>query len=426
MTPPPPDVWCAIPVYNNAATIAGIARRSREQLDNVIVIDDGSTDANVSELLGSIQREGEAPTGQRLSSDSRLGGCLTLPNSISHTSHAMTTPLDITVIRHPVNRGKGAALLTAMRYAHERGGKYLITLDGDGQHFPEDIPRFFPHLAPDVVAVGYRHEITGVMPESSRFGREFSDFWIYVESGSIVLDSQSGFRAYPLPASLDLTLDSRRYGFEVEILTRAFWSGLRSQSVPIRCFYPPREQRVSSFDPLRDNARLSLLHARLIARQLLPIPHRQMKIHRGDAESAEKTKEAKDDAGRPNQGSDFPSVSLGDLGGSAVNLAFSAALTAALSIFFSIVLWPWGFIPVAYLAIRLHLNKLIALAAIILCMPPALARWSLGIGHAMMHAGTRPRLERFIGSHVIAFPAALIAAWLVYTTVRRLRPESAR
>ncbi|HEY8750416.1 MAG TPA: glycosyltransferase family 2 protein, partial [Tepidisphaeraceae bacterium] len=242
------QVWCAIPVYNNAATITDIATRARQHLPNIIIIDDGSTDANLPDLL---------------------------------------KPLDITVIRHPTNRGKGAALLTAMRHAHERGAQHLITLDGDGQHFPEDIPRFFPHLAPDCIAVGHRAQITGTMPRSSQFGREFSDFWIHVETGQTVLDSQSGFRAYPLPASLDLKPQSIRYGLEVEILTKAFWSGLRSQSVPIRVFYPPREERVSSFHPLRDNARLTLLHARLIARQVLPMPHPQIRIHRGAAESTE-------------------------------------------------------------------------------------------------------------------------------------------
>jgi glycosyltransferase involved in cell wall biosynthesis len=380
----PPGVWCAIPVYNNAATVKDVATRARARLENVLVIDDGSTDANVSDLLVSPRLEDErfsASAEEKRSSSSR------------GETNAVIADSAITVIRHPVNCGKGAALLTAMRYAHAHGAKYLITLDADGQHFPEDIPRFFPHLAPDTILIGRRAEITGDMPGSSRFGRDFSDFWIQLESGRTVLDSQSGFRAYPLPACLDLTVRSVRYGFEVEVLTQALWSGLRSASIPIRVHYPPRDQRVSSFHPLRDNVRLTGLHTRLIARQLLPLPHRRT-IHRGGAENAEKTLSA-----------------------------FNYSLAAAISTFFSIVLWPWGFIPVAYLTFRLHLSKVMAIAFVLLCLPPVIARLSHRIGQFLLHMPFHPGFERFVGSHVIAFPACLAAGAIVYTVARRLKPE---
>ncbi|HEY8746800.1 MAG TPA: hypothetical protein VIM11_02420, partial [Tepidisphaeraceae bacterium] len=102
------------------------------------------------------------------------------------------------------------------------------------------------------------------------------------------------------------------------------------------------------------------------------------------------------------------------------------SLTAAISTFFTIVLWPWGFIPVAYLTIRLHLNKIIALIFILLCMPTPIAHLSARLGHSILHADSHPHLERFIGSHILAFPAALFAGWLVYATARRIRPESKR
>ncbi len=97
----------------------------------MLVIDDGSTDADLRTLLKDVE---------------------------------------VTVIRHPVNLGKGAALATAFEAAAKGQARYLITLDGDGQHFPEDIPRFLPELSPDTILIGRREQISGPMPRSSLFG----------------------------------------------------------------------------------------------------------------------------------------------------------------------------------------------------------------------------------------------------------------
>jgi len=231
------DAWVGIPVYNNAGTIADVARRAREQCSRVVVIDDGSTDADLREVLKS---------------------------------------LDVTVIRHEPNQGKGAALLTAFRHVADHGGRYLITLDGDGQHFPEDIPRFVEHLSPDTILLGHRAEVTGEMPRSSRFGRRFSDFWIFAETFRWVLDSQCGFRAYPVQHVLRLPMWGKHYNFEMEVLTRAIWAGLRVESVPVRVWYPPAAERVSHFHKVRDNFRISRVHIRLLARRLWPVPHRRL------------------------------------------------------------------------------------------------------------------------------------------------------
>jgi glycosyltransferase involved in cell wall biosynthesis len=233
----PQDIWCAIPVYNNAATIGDLVQRCRRQMANVIVVDDGSTDADLRDLL----------------KDS-----------------------GIVVLRHEHNLGKGAALLTAIRYVAQRQGRYLITLDGDGQHFPEDIPQFIAALAPNTVLLGDRQHVSGNMPRSSRFGRAFSDFWIRLETGAAIRDTQSGFRAYPVGPISQMRFCSRHYNFEVEVLTRSIWAGLRVKNVPIRVWYPDASQKISSFRPFRDNLRISLLHARLIGRRLLRIPHRQL------------------------------------------------------------------------------------------------------------------------------------------------------
>ncbi len=218
------QIWCGIPVFNNAATIAEVARRCREQIEHVIIVDDGSTDADLRELL---------------------------------------KPLDVAVVRHPTNLGKGVALLTAFRYAAEHGAEYLITLDGDGQHFPEDIPNFLPRLAPDAILIGSREKIIGNMPGSSHFGRDFSDFWICIECRRRCSATRKADFA-PIPSSPPSISNwaSRHYNLEMEIITRAVWAGLAVQSVPIRVEYLDAAKRVSQLSSiLRQPENFSAPHA---------------------------------------------------------------------------------------------------------------------------------------------------------------------
>jgi hypothetical protein len=356
------QIWCGIPVYNNAATILDVARRCREQIANVIVIDDGSTDADLRELLKS---------------------------------------LDIAVIRHPSNLGKGVALLTAFRYAADHGAEYLITLDGDGQHFPEDIPHLLSQLAPHTMLIGNREEISGVMPRSSLFGREFSDFWIYIESGQAVKDSQSGFRVYSVHDSLQLGLHSRHYNLEMEILTRSIWAGLRTASVPIRVWYPDPTQSASSFRPFLDNLRISLLHARLVLRQLLPIPHRRI-------------------AGAP--GPPRRTFSQWLKHGCTENLTpLGLAAVTMFSLLLGVVLWPWGPLAIVYLAIRLHLNKIFAVAIAVVCMSPSLAAFCIAVGRSVLGPHANRHLIWFVGSHIVAFTAAPLLGLLVYTLAKQFK-----
>jgi hypothetical protein len=357
------QIWCGIPVYNNAATIADVARRCREQIANIVIVDDGSTDADLRELL---------------------------------------KPLDVAVVRHPSNLGKGVALLTAIRYAAERGAQYLLTLDGDGQHFPEDIPAFLPRLSPGVILIGSRDEIVGDMPRSSHFGRDFSDFWICVESGAMLRDTQSGFRAYPVQPALALPLASRHYNLEMEIITRAIWAGLAVECVPIRARYFDAGSAVSHFRPFRDNLRISLLHTRLVLRRLLPIPHRRM-------------------PGAPRRRSRTPGQWLKHLcaeNSSPLGLAGAAAL----SVLLSTLLWPWGPIVVLYLAIRLHLNKIMVLANLAICLPRALPEFCLRVGRFVLHPDVSPFLQWYVGSHIVAFLVSPALALVVYGVASQFRP----
>jgi hypothetical protein len=365
---PETETWCAIPVYNNAATIVDVARRARAQLPHVLVIDDGSTDADLRDLLKDIE---------------------------------------VTVIRHPENRGKGASLATGFDAAAQGGARYLVTLDGDGQHFPEDIPKFFPHLSSDAILIGSRDDVVGDMPPSSTFGRDFSDFWIGVETGVIVHDTQSGFRIYPVKHVRDLPVNSRHYNFEMEIITRALWAGLHVESVPVRVFYPDQAKRVSSFDPIRDNARIALLHTKLVLRELLPAPHRSIIT-----------------------GPDQIPVSAEASGHASWMRGILSPLGLAASVFvatmFGIILWPWGPIPTIFVAGRLHLNKAAALFVIALTTLPFIPTISLCVADRVLGPtlSQHPHWRWFVGSHIVAFIVAPVLTLLVYF-MAKLRMKSA-
>lgn len=206
-----------IPTKDNAGTIADVVRRARAQGLDVLVVDDGSSDG----------------------------------------SGALAEGAGATVVTHATNLGKGWALLTGFRFAADRGFTHAIALDADAQHFPEDLPSFVAAIGRDPSAIWIGVRDLGSAPGVSRFGRSFSNFWIRVETGVAVTDSQSGFRGYPLAPVLGLGLRGGRYEFEVQVLTRAAWAGVPLRELPIRVYYPPAHERVTSFDKLRDNVRIT-------------------------------------------------------------------------------------------------------------------------------------------------------------------------
>ena len=224
-------IWCAIPVYNNRATLRLVVEGCLKALPGrVLVVDDGSTDADVEDILSG---------------------------------------LDVVLLRHEANLGKGAAILTASGYIEQNGGVHMITVDADGQHDPADIARFLPYLHDeDVVLVGAR-DFSGTpnVPAGSRFGRRFANFWLRVEAGVSISDCQSGFRSYPVRHINRLRFRGVRYDFEAEVLARAAWAGLELRDVEISVSYPPPGERISHFKPVFDNFMLTHRHILLILRR---------------------------------------------------------------------------------------------------------------------------------------------------------------
>jgi glycosyltransferase involved in cell wall biosynthesis len=228
-----------VPVFDNAQTVGGVVAGAKRLQLEVLVIDDGSTD-------GSGERAREA------------GGV---------------------VFRHEANRGKGAALKTGFREALARGFTHAASIDADGQHFPDDLPRLLDaaRASPHALVVGAREWADQEHVQGkSAFGRSFSNFWVWFETGVRVGDSQCGLRVYPLEHVTQLGLRRDRFDLEVEVIVRAAWAGLPVLSVPVRVHYPPPAERISHFRLFHDNFRISLLNTALVARRLVPWPHRKL------------------------------------------------------------------------------------------------------------------------------------------------------
>ncbi len=227
-----------IPLYNHAAAVRGVVEACLAVHPEVLVVDDGSNDGGAATLAG----------------------------------------LPVRILRHPVNRGKGAAILTAAAEARRLGMTHLATIDADGQHDPADLPKLLAVLAakPLAIVVGTRDFSAANVPGSSKFGRRFSNFWLRLQTGSTLGDTQSGFRIYPLEVLEGLPLRDRHYSFEVEVLVKASWAGIPLREAPISVHYPPAGERISHFRGFRDNLRLTLLNTRLTARSILPWPHHRL------------------------------------------------------------------------------------------------------------------------------------------------------
>jgi glycosyltransferase involved in cell wall biosynthesis len=150
----------AVPLYNHGATVRDVVQRCLKQHQHVVVVDDGSSDGGAHNVAD----------------------------------------LPVTLLTHEHNRGKGEAILTAADYARDHGFSHLVTIDADAQHHPEDLPLFFAAIEAEPLAiyVGLRDFTSANIPKSSRFGRQFSNFWLRVETGCKLGDVQSGYRAYPV------------------------------------------------------------------------------------------------------------------------------------------------------------------------------------------------------------------------------------
>jgi glycosyltransferase involved in cell wall biosynthesis len=165
-------------------------------------------------------------------------------------------------VSYEKNRGKGYALKQGAKKASELGYKAIITIDSDGQHFASDIETLV-HAAlknPDDIMVGSRGLEHENMPKKNTFANKFANFWFCVQTFQKIPDTQSGFRYYPLRCFQKKIWFTNRYNFELEIMVRNVWNGIKIIPVHIQVYYPPVGERITHFKPALDFFRISILN----------------------------------------------------------------------------------------------------------------------------------------------------------------------
>jgi glycosyltransferase involved in cell wall biosynthesis len=210
-------VAALIPAYNEAAPIGAVIEAIRRYAEAVLVVDDGSSDGTAE-----VARAGGAE-----------------------------------VVSHPTRRGKGVAIRTGLDRLAGRGHRYILMLDADGQHDPEDAPRLIEaaEIEGYDLVIGYRvldPELSGAVRYYTNIvGCNTLSRWI----GETLLDSQSGFRLVRASLLEGLELDARGFEIETEMLLKLCRRGARMGHARVRSIPPVRKSRLR---PVRDVTRICL------------------------------------------------------------------------------------------------------------------------------------------------------------------------
>ena len=241
MSNEPTSIWpqsyvALVPVYNHDKTVATVVNDLQAIGAAVIVVNDGSTDNS-----GNAARSTNA-----------------------------------TVIDHEQNSGKAQALITGLEYAYKQGYTHVVTVDADGQHPIDEVPKLLDASFdnPKAIIIGSRD--MSVAPGANRFGRWLSTYGVRIACGVWTGDSQSGLRVYPLKDTLSLPVAASRYAYEIEVLVRAGWAKIPVHDVQVKVIYP--EDRVTHFNKLKDNAITCMTNVELILRRFMPFRQFRRKL----------------------------------------------------------------------------------------------------------------------------------------------------
>lgn len=303
-----------VPTYNNDQSLEKVLLDLGEYTRNILVVNDGSTDST----LQILQRYPWIST-------------------VSYTR----------------NKGKGWALRKGFEHAFQAGYHYAITIDSDGQHFAKDLPRFLEKCEehPDAIIIGARNMEQASVPGKSSFGHKFSNFWFKVETGINAPDTQSGYRLYPLLLLRNINFITRKYEFEIEVLVKSAWKGIKIESVPVSVYYAPKENRISHFRPFKDFSRISVLNTVLVMITFFYIKPRNFFRALGNKKKRRQLLE--EHVFNPHHSDELKAVSI------------------AFGVFMGIVpIWGFQLAAAIFLSIILRLNKPLVIVAANISIPP--------------------------------------------------------
>lgn len=365
-------ILVVVPTYNNAGTLGSVLEQIREYSDDLLVVNDGSTDNTMSVI----------------------------------------ETMNVNHITYSPNRGKGYAIRRAFRYARDNGYDYVITIDSDGQHYVSDLEKFASHIDSynDSLIIGARNLTADNMPSKNTFANKFSNFWYFIETGKKLQDTQSGYRLYPMRKLGDMRFFSNRYEFEVESIVRATWNGVNVCNIPINVYYPSSEERISHFKPFKDFMRISILNSVLVLIAFLfYYPWRFVRSFTKDNVKSFIKKNVTD----TNDSNRHISASVG------------------LGVFFGIIpIWGYQMIAAGVTAHFLRLNKVLTVISSNISIPPMIpfilygsfytGALLLGTDMKLNFSGVsfqevyKDMLQYVYGSLVFAFVSAIAATVLTY------------
>ncbi|MEC5173132.1 DUF2062 domain-containing protein [Chryseobacterium nepalense] len=376
------NICVLVPTYNNEKTLRRVIGGILHYTNNIIIVNDGSTDS---------------------------------------TPFILQDYPEIRIIHLPENKGKGNALKTGFRVAEKIGYSYAITIDSDGQHYPDDIPVFVEALlkeSQDVLLIGNRNMAQDGIPKKSSFGNRFSNFWFWFETGIKLEDTQSGFRLYPLH-KIPRKYFTPKFEFEIEIIVRTAWRHVPVKNVPVKVLYDPAE-RVSHFRPFKDFTRISILNTILVAITLVYIIPRNF-INNFKKKSFKRfIKEDVLESDGSNRTKAF-SVALGVLIGFSPFWGFHTLLTISLAVLFK-------------------LNKVLAFLASNVSIPPFIPfiiAASLFLGSPFVGGNSNifsqelnfdlvknNLLQYLIGSAILSVSMSVISGTAVFLFLNKVDPEN--
>ena len=368
-----------IPCFNHVATVAAVAEGARLHCP-VIVIDDGSTKPLPN-----------------------MPGCK--------------------IVRLEKNSGKGAALRAGFKFAASEDFTHAITMDADGQHLVEDLPKFLAaaESQPDALIVGVRDFYASGAPAGRRRSNAVSTFWFHVETGVRLGDTQCGFRCYPIDLTQRLMTHSERYAFELEFMVRAAWVRTPIIPLPLICGYQPEQLRESHFRPVVDLTRITVMNIGLVLQSWIIPQSLRIAWSFGKRKTTRQT--------------------IADFFSEHAHEPARVALAVGLGLFCGIApIWGYQMLAAATLAHFLRLNKAITLIASNISIPPimpfilygglALGHW-LFTGHALNFSSqhiTRALAlkclgEWCVGSVALGAVVGTMGTLTTYSVARLFRPR---